>query len=192
MPDSTRRRLQRQSKNQNEQHSSGILSRDYRYKDIRFREPGGSKEMAVDGSVAAVDFFIQPAGGELWIIDYVTLLLIDAGDMNANVFGALGAALGTGLQLIERINGAESIYSTIQDNADLAQFFFGGTSTIGAGGGVDAGFLNTVDKALGRITFDGKITLDGDDNDRLIIRVNDDLTGIDTLMTSVHIREERP
>lgn len=192
MSTSAKRRRERQSVNPNERHSSGMPSRDYRYRDVRFRESGGSKAMSVNGSVTPVDFFIQPPSGELWIVDYVTLLLIDPGTMSAAVFGSLVGALANGLELIEKVNSVESIYTNVQDNADLAQCFFGGTlSGVSPSGGADLGFLDTVDKVTGRMCFDGKVTLDGDDNDQLILRVNDDLLLIQSMQASAHIKVRR-
>lgn len=188
---SKRRNEARQSRSQNERHNSDIPSRDYRYRDIRFKTGGGSKAMNVNGSGGAIDFFIQPPAGELWFVDYITLLLIDPGVMGAGVFGSLVAALGSGLDIIEKINTVESVYTNLQDNADLAQCFFGGVPTPGGVAGADDGFLDEVDKAIGRMVFDGKVTLDGADNDQLIGRVNDDLLLIQTMSMTAHIRVER-
>lgn len=188
----TRDELLRQSKNVNERHISGMPSRNFRYQDVRLKESGGSKLMNVDGSGAPVDFFIQPPVGELWIVPYVTLLIIDPGDMGPEVFGSFGAALTNGLKLIEEVNSVESVYTTLVDNADLVQCFFGaGLSGIAAGLGADAGFLNSVDKALGRMEFSTPIILNGDDNDKLLLRVADDLLLIEYMAASAHIRVER-
>lgn len=184
------RRKARESKDINAGHNSGLFSRDYRFKDLRFREPGGSKEMSVDGSGTPVDFVMQPPPGELWIVEYITFLLIDPGNMIAGNFGALGAPLTTGVQLLEVINSSESIYTTLKDNADVAQCFFGGVPATGGVAGADPGFLNEVDKAIGRYPMDGKVTLDGDDNDQLIFRINDDLLLIQLMQTSAHVRIE--
>lgn len=178
----------KQTLNPNERHSSGISSRDYRYRDLRFRNSGSSKEMNINGSGGAVDFFLGPPAGEVWYVDYLTLMIIDPGDMNFNVFGGLVAALANGVELIEKIGGVENIYTTLEDNSDIAQCFFGGTLTsAGPAGSVDLGFLNEVDKALGRMAFDRPITLDGDDDDRMIIRINDDLLLLQAFRASGHI-----
>ncbi len=191
MATSTRRRLAKASQNTNERHNSGMPSRDVRYQDLRFRETGGSKLMSVDGSSTPVDFTLGPSAGELWIVDYLTLLMVDPGDMNPQVFGGFVAALSTGLQVIESINGSENICTTIEDNADLAQCFFGGIPGVGGIPGADDGFLNSPDKALGRMPFEYPITLDGDESDKLILRVNDDLLLIQYLAGSAHIKLNR-
>jgi len=188
---SAKRQKDRQSKSTGEVHVSGIPSREYRYRDIRFRTVGSAKEMAVDGSVTPVDFFIQPPSDELWYIEYITLLILDPGVMAANVFGSLVAALSTGLEIIEKIKSVESIYTTIEDNADLAQCFFGGSTSSSPVGPTDAGFLDTVDRAVGRMPFHGIVSLDGADSDQFIARVNDDLLLVQSLMISAHVRIER-
>lgn len=189
---STKKDQERQSKQVNERHDSGMPSRDYRYRDVRFEESGGSKAMNINGSGASVDFFIQPPTGELWIVDYATLLLIDPGDMSVSVFGSLVAGLTNGIDMIEKINSVENVYTNILDNADLAQCFFGGIlSGAGPAGAVDFGFLDEVDKVIGRMSFDGKIVLDGNDNDQLIIRIRDDLLLIQSLTATAHIRTPR-
>lgn len=186
---SSKKGLDRQSKNSNEVHLSGMPSRDYRYRDIRFKESGGSKAMNVNGSSVAVDFFIQPPTGELWIVDYITLLVIDPGTMAEGVFASLVAGLTNGLDIVEKVNSVESVYTNVKDNADLAQCFFGGIlSGVGSAGAIDFGFLNEVDKVIGRMTFDGKIVLDGTDNDQLIGRVRDDLLLVQTMSMTAHIK----
>lgn len=191
MATSPRRRRAKQSQNTNERHNSGMPSRDVRYLDRRFREPGNSKLMSVDGSSTPVDFSLGPGSGELWIVDYLTLLLIDSGNMDPGVFGGTVAALTNGLEVIESINSVESIYTTIEDNADIAQCFFGGVPAPGSVAGADPGFLNNVDKGIGRMPFGYPITLDGDEGDKLIIRVNDNLIGIDYLAASAHLKVKR-
>lgn len=187
---STKRRIDRQSKDGTERHDSGLVSRDWRYQDVRFEESGGSKAMNVNGSGAAVDFFIGPPPGELWVIEYASLLLIDPGTMAAAVFGSLVGALTNGLKMIEKINGVEKVYAEAKDNADLALSFFGGQLTP-ASSAVGDGFLNNIDKVSGRISFSGNVILDGDDSDQLILRVNDDLLLIETLNAAAHTRVER-
>lgn len=189
---SKKRRDSVQSKNPNERHRSGMPSRQYRYQDKRFREAGSSKLIGgTDGSSADIDFMLAPPAGQLWIVDYITLLMIDPGNMEPTDFGSLGAPLGNGLQVVEKINSVESVYTTIEDNADLAQCFFGGIPTPGGVVGADPGFLNSIDKALGRMPFDMPITLDGNDGDMLIIRNRDNLTAIQFMAASAHVKLER-
>lgn len=182
----TKKNRLRQSQNTNEVLSSGMYSRDYRYRDLRFRESGGAKNMNVDGSSTPVDFFLGPPSGEIWQIKYLTLLLIDPGVMAHNVFGSLVAGLANGVELLEKINSVENIYTLLEDNADIAQCFFGGNTSQGLGG-ADPGFLDEIDQVTGRMTFEVPPILDGDDGDQMIIRINDDLQLLTIMAGSAHV-----
>ena len=168
---------------------SAILADFIHYKDMRFKEPGDSALMSVNGSGTPVDFKVAPAAGDIFQVSYITLLLLDAGTMGPSVFGSLGAGLTNGLELHAQINGQAHVFTNLKDNGDLFQCFFGGQSGVLSSPAADAGFLDTVDKAGGRMVFDYPVTLDGDKGDFISMKVQDDLLAIDFLKMSAHLRQ---
>ena len=168
---------------------SALLSNIVHYKDLRLKDGGGNANMNQDGSGGAINFKVAPGAGELFYVDYLTLLLIDAGDMGVAVFGSLLAALPNGLEVHGQLDGQAHSFTILNDNGDLFQCFFGGSAGATAPAGpTDAGFLDTVDKAGGKMPFHYPVILDGDKGDFIAVKVQDDLLGIDYLKTSAHLK----
>ncbi len=180
-----------QTLNPNEIHLSTLPGREFSYRDPRFLN-GADKNMNVLGTLGTpVDFVLGPAPGEIWFVEYITLLLIDPGDMDFNIFGGFVTALTNGFQVLEKVEDDEKIYTTIMDNSDLAQCFFGGNPRLKPSGATDNGFLNEVDIVTGRMEFGANIVLDGNDVDQMIFRVRDDLQAITFLGASAHVKVPR-
>ncbi len=178
------------SRNHGEVHNSGMPSRRWNQRDIRFRETGGSQEMNVDGTTPK-DFIAAPATGEIWIVDYLTLALIDPGDMEPATWGSkVATPLALGLLLFSTLNTVEREMTNLKDNLDILQCFAGALPGALAVGAVDPGFLNTVDYVSGCMHYPpGKeLILIGDDSDNIGFRVRDNLLDTLHLRASVHYR----
>lgn len=182
-----------QTQNPNERHDSTIPGREYRYLDPRFINSGGAKNfnVLVGTDIAPIDFSVGPGQGEIWFVEYITLLMVHTGNMDFGVFASLGSPLTNGLLLLEKIENTEKIYTTLMDNVDVAQCFFGGIANNIGGTANDPGFLNNVDVVSGRMDFKANVVLDGNDGDLLTFRNRDDLTTLGFLGASAHIKIPR-
>ena len=137
---------------------------------------GGSEDMGVNGSSTPVDFFDGPPSGQVWYVTGLQLVLIDPGSMDPNDFGSIGG-LTNGFGFVVEINSTEYNVNFIFNNKDLAtelpdRHIF--TS-------IDSGFFTEDDVFIGGMVFNPPITLDGDNSDRMIARVRDNLSNIDHL-----------
>ena len=97
--------------------------------------------------------------------------------MDPNDFGSIGGGLSNGYGFVWDINSTEYDVNFIFNNKDLAtelpdRHIF--TS-------IDSGFFTEDDVFIGGMKFDIPVRLTGDDGDRLIARVRDNLTSIDHL-----------
>lgn len=151
--------------------------------DKRFEDSGSARNLGVDGTTP-VDYFLGPAAGEVWACSYLSLLLVDPGTMTEGVFGGLVSGLTNGLELLSDINGAERRHTNLKDNADLLQCFSGGISGMSTIPG-NTGFLNTEDFTAGRMSLDDMILI-GDNGDKLIARVRDNLSLVQFLGITLH------
>lgn len=145
--------------------------------------------MNVNGSIVPQEFIAGPSAGVIWIVDYITLVLIDAGDMLPTNFGSL-PGLANGLEFFSNMDSVERLGTSLDDNLDILQCFAGARpGAVGPAGSGDAGFLNTVDYVSGRLSFEGgEFVLFGDKGDHLGFRVNDDLLLSDEIRASIHVR----
>ena len=183
------RELYLQTQNPNESHDSTIPGREFLYQGLMFLDSGGSKDMSIDG--APTDFVIAPPNDEIWFIEHITFILIHTGDMNFDVFGSLVNPLGTGLEIIVSYGGNEEIITTLKDNVDISQCFFGGLNNSQSGNPTDPGFLNNFDMVTGRMEFKANVVLDGSENDKLLFRINDALSTIDFMGAAAQIKIPR-
>jgi len=131
----------------------------------------GSTSMAVDGSVTPVDFFLTPSAGETFSCHRMMTFVQDGGNFNVDEWGS-GQTLVNGIELIHSVAGAETILQTIRSSGDLAGIMY------------DVNYLdfgNGDNVIVGRLTFTkmgSEIYLHDEHTDKLIIRINDDLTGL--------------
>lgn len=179
------------SRNHGEIHNSGLPSRRWNQRDVRFKN-GSSQLMNVDGSSTSVNFIAAPPTGEIWVVDYLTLALIHVGDMEPDTWGAKAAtSLTNGLLLFSTLNTVEREMTNLKDNLDILQCFAGSRAvSVSPTGGADPGFLNTVDYVSGRMEYaSGKeLILFGSDNDNIGFRVRDNLSDAEELRASIHYR----
>ena len=154
-------------------------------KDIRLRN-NGSKLMNVNGSVTPVDFRFAPASDEFFLLECVTLLMVDDGVTGASNFGTL-APLSNGLLLRGQTNGFVHDTTNMIDNADIFQCFFGATGVPGTG--PNTAMFDTGDWLGGAYMFRNEYILDGSKGDFIEIIVRDDLSSIDTLQSSLRLKQ---
>jgi len=165
---------------------SGIEANRYHYVAKRMRNGSASKEMNLDGltiSQADSEFSFGPAPGELLLLDYVGLTLIDNGTFAGGVFGSLVGALANGLVLKSQLNSVVRTITTLVDNRDIFDCFTGQQGIPAPGGNV--GVFESGDWLGGRMQFPRRIFMDGDKGDRVFFEIQDDLTGIDSLTAAV-------
>lgn len=144
--------------------------------------------LSVNGSVTPVDFVYGPEAGKIVTVSSLSGLLLDEGVMSATVFGSLAAALPNGVLILTKINGVERQLALLVDNACFALCFFGGNLGLGGGVGQD-GFLDTNDVAASQRLLNYPITLNGDNGDQIIARVQDNLSTIDLFRIQANVTE---
>jgi hypothetical protein len=146
--------------------------------ELKSLENGGSREMAVDGTTP-VTFKFQASGTELWWLWGVHFFLLDSGVMAHNTFGSLGAALTNGLRLkIDTI--ADVIVKDLVDNVDILMAFNKDKLV----GSTNTGFLNNDDYFFGAMTFPQPILMRGNNDDKVKILIQDDLSTVDRIRCS--------
>lgn len=160
-----------------------IPATDVIYKCEYLENSSNSKEMDIDGSTTTVDYFFEPGAGETWYIDSITMLIQDPGSMDVLDFGAISSGLTNGTQVIYKRSSTENVITNMQDNGDIAMCFRGQIVSTGGDGG--AGFLDDVDTYLATMKLDIPIKLVGDDNDRILFRIRDDVTTLSFFRAAV-------
>jgi len=129
---------------------------------------GSSEDMLVDGSTP-VNFQYAPGAGTTIAIDYL-IFVFSADDitMQGNKFGSI-SALTTGIQIKTDLSSTVTTLHTIKINEDFIRLP-GPQPLVNNTGPKD--FLQAA------FSFGGLIKLHGDDSDKLIVTVNDDLTDV--------------
>ena len=138
----------------------------------------GATNAIVDYSGGEV-YYIQPAAGEIMEIRKLTLHIVDSGALPAAVYGGLGAALTTGIDIVITNEGsiARSVLpGLIQANDDLAHLGNGGVELLNFTGGVDT-LTAHLDFREIMGTPHGLI-LDGDRNHKLEVLFEDSFVGL--------------
>lgn len=137
----------------------------------------GTGSQNVNGSSTPVLFYIQPESNEIATLRRMNVEGIDGNFNNASQYGALGAALTNGIKVYVDVNGGALIKDytkdiTIKRNHDWA-LLAGVDNPVITGAGSDALIIRWT-FALGG----GDIVLDGSKNERLVIEIQDNLTGL--------------
>jgi hypothetical protein len=149
--------------------------------------PGGSSDMLVDGSVTPVDFFVEARQDADLYVTRVSFIVVDQ-NMSLNNFGNI-AALTNGLRLFYTDElGEVDIAEALQTNFDIIRLCSGLPSF---GDGTTAFIANNVDFISEGIipvldlkdTFGFRWGLEFRNGSlqRLVLRVRDDITGIDAM-----------
>ena len=141
----------------------------------------GNASMNVDGSSTSVKFYIQPPLTEKYTLKRMDVEVIDSSFNDALKYGAL--TLGNGMRVfIENDSGLIKEYTdgfTIKRNFDWALL-----------AGVDVPILSApvTDALVVRWTFANgcsDIVLDGSNTERLVVEVQDLMTGLDEQLIQV-------
>lgn len=141
----------------------------------------GTVSMNVDGSSTPVKFFIQPPVTEKYILKRMNVEVIDSNFNDALKYG--GLTLSSGMRVyVENDSGIIKEYTTgftIKRNFDWALF-----------AGVDVPILSApvTDALIIRWSFAkgcSDIILDGSNTERLVVEVQDLMTGLDDQLIMV-------
>ena len=159
---------------------------------LPFREyflNSSSNVMAVDGSVNYVDFTINALQDYDIYVKYISLEIGDGGSPNLNRFGALTALTnGVGFYHSNNFDGLYTLHEGIKTNKEFVRI---GTDTAAIGSGTDA-FLADVSGGAAEKSYLPSIDfaesyglpygvrLRKGSEDKLIFRVEDDLTALTT------------
>lgn len=156
----------------------------------RLVNSSASSDMAVDGSSTAVDFYVEPSEDFDAYIAVLNFQVGDAGGLRLDHFGGLGAALTNGIQIFYQTldSGSIDIHEGIKTNLEFIRtgydtFPIGDTTNAfraeTQGGGAEDSYLPIMD--LSKIfKLQYGIRLRKATNDRVVVRVRDNLTGLTT------------
>jgi hypothetical protein len=133
----------------------------------------GETDMAVDGSVTPVEFYVQPPVGEIWRIARSMIYIQDEKGFDVGTWGS-GLILTNGHKVEIKHNGV------VNDILGFNLKTSGDISSIAYDTRLDT-FGNADDILVGRWTFTRAgqfIRLDGDKGDYFKVIVNDDLSDL--------------
>ena len=141
---------------------------------------GGSQDMAVDGSIIPVDFSYIVSGFSpgRWVRNFFDLQ-DGTQDFQPENFGAIVGGLDNGVQIISLKDGIETIMETWKTNMDISMTCYDFNSPYKAGAYIGRW---TITSDLG-----GAITMFPGDG--IIIRIPDDLTGLDAFRFRAKIKQ---
>lgn len=137
----------------------------------------GTKNANGDYSSGATQFYIAPGAGVVYDINRMIVTIQDGSGFRAERYGSFGAALTNGIRIEKQDNIGTTLLEldggiNVKSNGDWGRLCYDADlKSWGAGNE----FLNV------RWTFTkagGPLRLTGDDNDRLTVILNDDLTGL--------------
>lgn len=134
----------------------------------------GTINIVADFSGAATDFWIEPPAGEIWHIHRILVKIQASGSFRPEWYGS-ATALTNGIKIIHEMSSSENDLTgqlPIKNIGELAAYMFDvQLHDFGAG-----------DKFItGRWSFSKSgvtLSLHGDTNDKLIVRVNDNMTNL--------------
>jgi len=133
----------------------------------------GTTNMIGNYSGGATDFWTEPPAGEIWHLTRFIGLIEYSGSLRPERYG--NAALTNGVKLVWEANSVETDFTAQGNITHLADWagFTGHAETIDFGAG------NNFIIFVGDFTKGGSILkLDGDTNDKAIIRLEDDHTDL--------------
>lgn len=158
-----------------------------------------------DATAPYVDYLCKPPAGETWAIERVFIGIEDGtAAFNADNYGAIDLSSGNGWLMALYNGAAGSIVSYLTGTADDGSAQTGGAvksnmqldrlcydgreSTFGSG---NKGYAArwTFGNASNENGWTGAVILNGDDGDALIVRIADDLSGLDAHTFFFHGRK---
>ena len=146
---------------------------------IRFLDTNGNGTGTKNaiGNYAAVvtDFYIQPPAGSVFVINTFQYHFSDLGNFPGTVYANLAAALTNGVQFFAVVNGVtidlfdgQRIYSN-----DNVIHLFSGFQLINF-----QATMSSIVANFNTAQFGTAMKLNGTTNDKLVVRLNDDFTGL--------------
>lgn len=137
---------------------------------------GGTKNANSNYSGAAEIFYIQPGAGEIYEINRLIVTITDTNGMQYEEYGNLGAALTNGITV--RVQNDSGTLFDLTDGVPVKTNALWGAHCFDveikdAGTGIDY-----CEARWSFIKSGVPIYLDGDDNQRLEVVLNDDLSGL--------------
>lgn len=155
--------------------SAGATTNIFRYLDTA-GDGSGTKNAVGDYSGGEEEFYIAPAADEVMLLYRMLVLIEDGSAISSEKYGGL-TALSTGIE-VKIIRGASTLVNdltdgiVIQSNADWARNCYDATPD-------ETGSGNNLYKVRWTFANSGKpIRLDGALGDRLVVFLNDDLSGL--------------
>lgn len=151
---------------------------------IRALENGGSRNLAVDGSVTPVVFDLDLTGLDaITIFDYEIYIESLGNPIDPKAFFTLGAALPVGFKFEGSTQGTTFENELIQTTRDLLFSFSTGQEFRKRNTNNSIGNYNIFQG--GRIVNNNGLVLSSRTSDYLRVTINDDLTGIDYMAISL-------
>lgn len=145
----------------------------------------GDRNILGDYSIVSKDFWIQPPSDELWIVREVGGVVDGIATSQPGSYGSINGGLTNGLRFFIELNGFEldaTGSSNYKTNEDLVS---NGTRFVALKNELDRFYLPTI---VGTDT----LVLNGETNDKFIVRVNDDFTMLTTHNLYVHAENYGP
>lgn len=143
---------------------------------------GSSADMTVNGAVTSVDFTAGPPAGQVWYVYDIGLTIRDSGANDPDRFGAISGGLTNGVLLTQKIDSTEYDYKAFKTNLEVVNCFTMSSHFVGVG----SGFVNDPNLFTGNIGIAPSIRLIGDNGDKIIARVRDDLTSLNNLLMRIN------
>ena len=135
-------------------------------------DPMGDANMAVDGSVTPVEFFIRPTAGFQFFSSITSIEVSDSGSPTLTDYGSITGPLTNGIQFFVDIDGVVTdILAPIKSNRDLLNL--APTLTRQDYSGNQSLEIYTFDTGL---HADSPVVLNSASGDRFGVRVQDDLS----------------
>lgn len=141
---------------------------------------GTTDNLATDGSVNSQEFYIQPIAGETWYLSRWMMYIQDSKGFSVATLGSNGA-LTNGLEIIQESQGVQNtlLDYAIKTNGDISATSYDTR--------VDT-YGNDFDILVARWSFykTGQlIRLRGSHNEKLIVKVQDDLSNIQKININI-------
>lgn len=144
----------------------------------------GASSMSVNGATTPVYFTYAPSSNEISYLECILFQIHDSGTTTFNKFGAI-TALTNGITVQIKSKGTEYAFANFKDNETIMMVFnTHGLIT------PTSGFIEQSDTYIGEVHFEYPIKLQGSTGDYIRFKVNDNLTAIDHIDSSIRYWRE--
>lgn len=132
----------------------------------------GTKNMAA----AADEYFLAPGSNLIYVVDHIRIAIVDDAALDADGFGGLAALTNGCLLKVQSVDGNVADIVDLTDDVSIKSH--GELSGLGK--------LSIIDEAAGcfvqcDVELGAPIRLNGDRNERLLFKTQDDLSGLVSL-----------